>query len=271
MHSDGDDAFDVGRLFMYNLDGKVALVTGAATGIGRAIVTRLAQEGADVAIVDTNEIEAAKTAAIARETGRRVEVLRGDVSEYAQVEAAVSNVVESFGRIDIAVNNAGIIRIGTIAEATLKDFEEVFRVNVYGVLHCCKAVAPYMVRRGAGKIINTASWLGKIGKPNNGAYSASKFAVIGLTQTLATELAPHRINVNAVCPGVIVETGMRDEVDRAAIKFGLPTTKQRESLIPLGRVGMPDDVARVVTFLVSDQADYMTGQAINVTGGMWMN
>ena len=220
--------------------------------------------------MDINEAEAAKTAAIVREAGRRAEVLRGDVGDYAQVEAAIGGFIKAFVVIDIAVNNAGIIRIGTIAETSLEDFQDVFRVNVYGVFHCCKAVVPHMMQRGAGKIINTASWLGKIGKPSNGTYAASKFAVIGLTQSLAAEVAKYRINVNAVCPGVIVETGMRGEVDRAAIKHGLPTTKQRESLIPLGRVGLPDDVARAVTFLASNQADYMTGQAINVTGGLWM-
>jgi acetoin reductase-like protein len=256
---------------MYNLNGKVALVTGAATGIGRAIATRLAQEGADLAIMDINEAEAAKTAALVRETGRRAEVLRGDVGDYAQVKAAIGGFVKSFGAIDIAVNNAGIVRLGTIAETSPEDFREVFRVNVDGVFHCCKAVVPHMVQRGGGKIINTASWLGKVGKPNFGLYSASKFAVIGLTQTLAMELAQHRINVNAVCPGVIVETGMRDVVDRESVKQGMPTAKQRESTIPLGRVGLPDDVARAVAFLASDQADYMTGQAINVTGGLWMH
>jgi NAD(P)-dependent dehydrogenase (short-subunit alcohol dehydrogenase family) len=256
---------------MYNLNGKVALVTGAATGIGRAIATRLAQEGADLAIMDVNESEAAKTAALVREAGRRAEVLRGDVGDYAQVKAAIGGFLKLFGAIDIAVNNAGIVRLGTIAEASPEDFREVFRVNVDGVFHCCKVVVPHMVQRGGGKIINTASWLGKVGKPNFGLYSASKFAVIGLTQTLAMELAQHRINVNAVCPGVIGETGMRDAVERESVKQGLPTAKQRESTIPFGRVGLPDDVARAVAFLASDQADYMTGQAINVTGGLWMH
>jgi len=256
---------------MYNLNGKIAFITGAATGIGRAIATRLAQEGADIAIMDINEAEAAKTAALVREAGRRAEVLRGDVGDYAQVQKAIGAFLKSFGAIDIAVNNAGILRIGTIAETSLEDFREVFRVNVDGVFHCCKAVVPHMVQRGAGKIINTASWLGKVGKANFGLYAASKFAVIGLTQTLAMELAQHRINVNAVCPGVIVETGMRDEVDRESVKHGLPTTKQRESAVPLGRAGLPDDVARTVAFLASDQADYMTGQALNVTGGIWLH
>ncbi len=256
---------------MYNLNGKIALVTGAATGIGRAIATRLAQEGADIAIMDVNEAEAARTAALVRAAGRRVEVLRGDVGDYAQVTAAIGGFLKSFGAIDIAVNNAGIVRLGPVIEASLEDFREIFRINVDGVFHCCKALVPHMVQRGGGKIVNTASWLGKVGRPNFGLYAASKFAIIGLTQTLAMELAPHHINVNAVCPGVIGETGMRDVVERESARQGLPSAKERQSTIPLGRVGSPEDVARMVTFLASDQADYMTGQAINVTGGLWMN
>ncbi len=128
-----------------------------------------------------------------------------------------------------------------------------------------------MVARRSGRIINTASWFGKIGKPNYSAYCASKFAVIGLTQSLAVELAPLGVTVNAVCPGTIVGTRMRDAADAKSIEQGLPTAKERESLIPLGRVGVPDDIARVVAFLASDESSYMTGQAINVTGGLWMH
>lgn len=256
---------------MYNLKGKVAVVTGAATGIGRAIATRLAQDGADIAIIDVNEAEAAKTVELVRAAGRRAEVLRGDVGDYAQVKAAVDSFLKSFGAIDIAVNNAGIARLGPLVEASLEDYQDTFRINVGGVLNCCKAVAPHMMQRKAGKIVNTASWLGKVGRPNFGLYAASKFAIVGLTQTLALELAQHHINVNAVCPGVIGETGMREVVERESIKRGLPSAKQRESAIPLGRIGLPEDVARMVAFLASDQADYMTGQALNVTGGMWLS
>lgn len=256
---------------MYNLQDKVAFVTGAAIGIGRAIAVRLAQEGAHIAIMDVNEPEAAKTAEMVRATGRRAELVRGDVGDYPQVRRAVDGFIDRFGGIDIAVNNAGIIRVATVADTTLEDFRETFRVNVDGVFHCCKAIVPHMVARGRGKIINTASWFGKIGKPSYGAYCASKFAVIGLTQSLAMELAKSRINVNAVCPGTIVETGMREAADRLSIEQGLLTAKQREAGIPLGRVGLPDDIARVTAFLASDQSDYMTGQAINVTGGLWMH
>lgn len=256
---------------MYDLTDKVALVSGAATGIGRSIAVRLAEEGAHVAIMDVNEAEAGKTAELVERAGRKAEFVRTDVGDYAQVQKAVDGFIRSLGAIDIAVNNAGIIRVGSIEQIPVEDWQEIFRVNVDGVFHCCKAVVPHLVQRGSGKIINTASWFGKTGKPGYGAYCASKFAVIGLTQSLAMEMAPHRINVNAVCPGTIVETAMREEADRESVKQGMLTAKQREAGIPLGRVGLPDDIARVVAFLASDQAAYMTGQAINVTGGLWMH
>ena len=255
---------------MHNLEGKVALVTGSAVGIGRAIAVRLAQDGADLALFDINEREAQHTAEMVRAAGRVCEIVRGDVGDYRQVQQAVDRIAASFGAIDVAVHNAGITRVGTVVETSVEDFHAVFRVNVDGVFYGCKAVVPYMLKQGGGKIINTSSWLGKIGKSNYGAYCASKAAIIGLTQSLAMEVARHQVNVNAVCPGVIVDTVMRDEADAASIRHGLPTAKQREGDIPVGRVGLPDDVARVVSFLASDQADYMTGQALNVTGGLWM-
>lgn len=256
---------------MYQLNGKTALVTGAAIGIGRAISTRLAQEGADLMLLDINETELAETARMVLATGRRCRVVKGDVRDYAQVKDAVDSCVKGYGSIDIIVNNAGISPMGTIADTSLEDFRNVFRVNVDGVFHGCKAVAPHMMARGAGKIINISSWFGKIGKHSYGPYCASKFAVIGLTQSMAMEMAEYNVNVNAVCPGTIVGTGMREEADMEAIKLGRLTAKQRESSIPLKRVGLPEDVARVVAFLASDQADYMTGQSINVTGGLLMH
>lgn len=256
---------------MYNLDGRTALVTGAATGIGRAIAVRLAKEGCDVSVLDVNRTGAEETAALVTREGRLAKVIVADVSDYDQVSAAVADVTRAFGKLDLLYNNAGIIRVSSIAETTLEDWNGIFRINVNGVFHCCKAAVPHMIERGSGRIINTASWFGKIGKPNYGAYCASKFAVIGITQSLAAELAPHKINVNAICPGTIVETAMRDAADRLSIEQGLPTAKQRESAIPLGRVGYPDDIARMAAFLGSDEASYMTGQAINVTGGLWMH
>jgi acetoin reductase-like protein len=256
---------------MYRLDGKTALVTGAALGIGRAIAVRLAQEGADLMLFDINEAQAERTARMVLGAGRRCVVVGGDVGDYAQVKGAVDDCVRRFGAIDIVVNNAGISPMATIAETSPEEFRNVFRVNVDGVFHGCKSAAPHMTARGSGKIINISSWFGKIGQHSFGAYCASKFAVIGLTQSMAKEMAEHGVNVNAVCPGTIVDTGMREEADREAIRLGRRTAKEREANIPLGRVGVPEDISRVVAFLASEESDYMTGQAINVTGGLLMH
>ncbi len=256
---------------MYHLDEKKVVLTGGATGIGRRIATRLAEEGCDVAILDVNVAEAERTASMVKEKGRRSLVIETDVADYGQVSSAVDGVLKEFGRIDVLANNAGVISLGRVEEIPVDEWRRVFRINVDGVFHMCKAVVPHLVAQKSGRIINTASWFGKIGKSHYAAYCSSKFAVIGLTQSLALELAPLRINVNAVCPGTIVETAMRDFADRRSREQGIPTSKERETQIPLGRVGLPDDIARVVAFLASDEAHYMTGQAINVTGGLWMH
>lgn len=256
---------------MYNLDGRSALVTGGAVGIGRRIATRLAEEGCDVAVLDIDAMAAEETAQAVSALGRRCIVLEADVGDYDEVQGAVARAREAFGKIDIVSNNAAIVRVGSVMELDIADWRRIFRINADGVLHVCKAVVPHMVERRSGRIINTASWFGKIGKPNYAAYSASKFAVIGLTQSLAAELAPLGVTVNAVCPGTIVGTRMREDADRTSIEQGLPTAKEREGLIPIGRVGVPDDIARVVAFLASDESAYMTGQSINVTGGLWMH
>lgn len=256
---------------MYELNGRSVLLTGGATGIGRRIATRLAEEGCDIGIADINVAEAERTAAMVRKTGRKCLVIETDVGRFDQASRAVQSFLGEFGKIDVLANNAGVISLGRIEDIPVEEWRRIFNINVEGVFNFCKAVVPHMRERKAGKIVNTASWFGKTGKPHYGAYCASKFAVIGLTQSLAMELAPLRINVNAVCPGTIVETAMRDEADRRSIEEGVLTAKQREAQIPIGRVGLPEDIARVVAFLASDEAAYMTGQAINVTGGLWMH
>jgi NAD(P)-dependent dehydrogenase (short-subunit alcohol dehydrogenase family) len=256
---------------MYGLQGRSVLLTGGATGIGRRIATRLAEEGCDIGIVDINVAEAEQTANLVSKIGRKAVVHKAHVGDFDQVTVAVESIRKAFGHIDILANNAGVISLGRVEDIPVEEWRRVFNINVEGIFYFCKAVVPHMRARKAGKIINTASWFGKIGKPHYAAYCASKFAIIGLTQALATELAPLRINVNAVCPGTIVETGMRDEADRRSREEGVLTAKERESQIPMGRVGLPEDIARTVAFLVSDEAEYMTGQAINVTGGLWMH
>ncbi|MBB3770158.1 NAD(P)-dependent dehydrogenase (short-subunit alcohol dehydrogenase family) [Angulomicrobium tetraedrale] len=256
---------------MYKLDGRIALVTGGAVGIGRGIATRLAQEGCDVAILDLDLAGAEETAAMVRAAGRRALVRGVDVADADAVAAAVEEIKTALGPIDIAINNAAITGVGKVVDIEPAAWRRMFAINTDSVFHVARSVLPDMIARRNGRIVNIASWFGKIGKPNYAAYSASKAAVIVFTQALAAEVAPLGINVNAVCPGSIVGTKMRDDADRLSREQGLPTAKEREHLIPLGRVGAPDDIARVVAFLASDESSYMTGQAINVTGGLWMN
>ncbi len=255
---------------MYKLEGRTVLLTGGATGIGRRIAVRMAEEGCDVAIADINARDVETTAEMVRKTGRRCSIYTIDVSKYDEAQSAVQRCLAEYAKIDVLVNNAGIISIGRVEDLSVEEWRRVFSVNLDGVFNFCKATVPHMRAQKRGRIINTASWFGKSGKPSYSAYCASKFAVIGLTQSLAQELAATGVTVNAVCPGTIVETAMRDEADRRSIEEGLLTAKQREGQIPMGRVGLPDDVARVVAFLASDESAYMTGQAINVTGGLWM-
>lgn len=256
---------------MYQLENKTAVITGAGVGIGKGIALRLASEGANVVVLDRDEETARATADEVRRMGRRGEALCVDVGDFEQVRHAIKHSIEVFGAVDVLVNNAGISPMGLLVDTSLDTFDRVMRVNVNGVFHGCKAVGPHMMERRSGKIVNIASWFGKVGKHSFGAYCASKFGVIGLTQSLAMEMAEYGVNVNAVCPGTIVETAMREETDREAIRLGRLTAKQREGQIPIGRVGLPSDIANVVAFLASAESDYMTGQSINVTGGLLMH
>jgi NAD(P)-dependent dehydrogenase (short-subunit alcohol dehydrogenase family) len=254
---------------MYDLAGKTAFVTGGGGGIGRSIALRLAEEGCDIALFDRAPAEEA--GGKIRAIGRRAIGLSGDVGEFEQLRAAVDEAVSQLGAIDIFVNNAGIARIGALAEMSTDDFRALFRVNVEGVFNGCKAVVPHMIERGCGSIINMSSWTGKSGRPIYGAYSASKFAVIGLTQALAAEVAGKGIRVNAICPGIVVGTDMRSDLDVEHARHGLPPTAERVKAIPLGRPQRAEDVAAIAAFLASDESAYMTGEAVNVSGGLWMD
>jgi NAD(P)-dependent dehydrogenase (short-subunit alcohol dehydrogenase family) len=248
-----------------------ALITGAGMGIGRAIALRLADDGWAVAV---NDIEPARAAAVAREVaarGARTAAVAADVGDREAARRMVGEALDTLGGVDLLVNNAGVCRLGAIAEFPEADWHATFRVNVDGVFFCCQAVLPHMLSRERGNIVNVASWSGKAGAAYFGPYCASKFAVIGLTQSLAKEVAPRGIRVNAVCPGIVRGTEMRAQVDAESRALGRPTSTDRMSWIPMGRLAEPEDVAGVVAFLVSDEARYMTGQAINVTGGLWMH
>ena len=277
---------------MYNLTGKVALVTGAGgkNGIGRAIATRLAKEGADVAVNDITEHPYAADQTewqglpdVVREIkamGRRAISVVADVSDAKQVAEMVDKTVAHFGKIDILVNNAGTIagkdRV-PVVDLAEEDWDRVQRVNVKGVFLCSQAVARHLIAQGTGgKIINMSSVTGKQGSARYAAYSASKFAVIGLTQSLAHELAPYQVNVNAICPS-LVDTERVGHLASALMPEDLPADEQRAEFarrnvaaVPLGRLAEGTDVAKMAAFLASDEAVYLTGLSITVSGGSMM-
>lgn len=255
---------------MYGLDGRRAIVTGAAHGIGRAIAKRLVDEGCRVGIIDLDRDAAQACAdAIAGGSGP-IAVAPADISDKEQVVAAVTSLeAELGGGADILANNAGILKVGTLLEMDDRDWHATFAVNVHGTFNVTRAVVPGMVQRGSGAVINTASWMGKSGVAAYGAYCASKFAVVALTQSLACEVGPSGVRVNAVAPGLVVNTKMRDASEEERRREGLPLAEERAKTIPLRRVSVPEDIAKVVAFLASDQADYITGETVSVTGGIW--
>ena len=255
---------------MTRFDGQAAIVTGGGGGIGREIALRLAMEGCDIGIFDRSEDGARATADLVRGLGRQACVAVGNAASRADVQAGVAALLRTLGRIDILVNNAGILHTAPFLETTESNWRDVMGVNLDGVFHFCQAVLPHMLERRKGAIINMSSWTGKKGVPNHSAYSASKFAVIGLTQSIAGEMAEHGIRVNAVCPGIIIGTDMRDKAEAMNKAQGLADVGTRVKAVPLRRAGSAADVAKVVVFLASDEASYMTGQALNITGGLWM-
>ncbi len=256
---------------MRGLAGSVAVVTGGGAGIGRAIAQRLAAEGCAVGIIDRDGAAAEAAAGSLRAAGHGAAGVAGDVAEAASVRTAFVALEAALGAPGILVNNAGILRTSPFIEMPEADWRQTFAVNLDGAFHCCRAVLPGMRARGAGVVVNVASWVGRQGVANHAAYSASKFALIGLTQSLAAEMAPHGVRVNAVCPGIIVDTPMRDAAEALNQAQGLPDVTTRVQGIPLRRAGVPDDVAALVAFLASADAAYITGAAMNVTGGLWMN
>ncbi|MFA5361913.1 MAG: 3-oxoacyl-[acyl-carrier-protein] reductase [Candidatus Omnitrophota bacterium] len=244
------------------LKDKVALVTGGARGIGRAIALLFAQEGADVAIWDVNEQESGKTCADIESLGRKSLALQVDVTNYKQVEESVNKILDKFAKVDILVNNAGITRDGLLLRMNEADWDAVLNVNLKGPFNCTKAVSKVMIKQRSGKIVNIASIIGIIGNAGQANYAAAKGGIIALTKTAARELAVRNINVNAVAPGFI-QTEM-------TAKLSEEVREKMQAQIPLGKLGEPIDVAQVCLFLVSNDADYITGQTIVVDGGMVM-
>lgn len=269
------------------LEGKIAIVTGSGRGIGKAAALRLAREGADVVVADIDSNTAGQTAGEIRAVGRKSLACETDVSDVSQIQSMVETVVAEFGRIDILVNVAGVAQTKPFIELTEEGWDRIIDANLKGTAFCIRAVGEQMIKqvpdeikaagradRSFGKIVSFSSISGRRGRAMQAAYAASKAGIISITQSAALAFAPYNINVNAVCPGVI-PTPMWEQIDRQRSRiFGLAPGESMKSFIqqiPLKRAGSPEDVAGVVAFLCSPDADYMTGQTLNVDGGFEMS
>jgi NAD(P)-dependent dehydrogenase (short-subunit alcohol dehydrogenase family) len=257
------------------LRGKAAIVTGAGRGIGRAIAFRLAGEGVAVVVADVDEVSAGETSDEITKNGGKSIALKVDVLNQSHIDRMVAQCAETFGEVNILVQNAGVAALGRLIDTDAETWDWVMNVNAKGTFLTCKAVALSMIKQGkGGRIIVNASGAGKIAPGKSiplGVYAASKHAVVGFSKQLALELAEHQILVNCICPGV-VDTPMWDLIDRETAKIqGVPTGSVKSAVvasIPIGRIQSPDDVANVVAFLTSDDASYITADAVNCAGGL---
>lgn len=245
------------------LTGKTALVTGASRGIGRAIALELASQGANIAVnYAGNEAKAEEVVKEAEKLGVKAMKIQANVAQNDEVQAMIKSVIKEFGSLDILVNNAGVTKDNLLMRMKEEEFDQVIDINLKGVFLCTKAVTRQMMKQRAGKIINVASIVGVSGNPGQANYVAAKAGVIGMTKSVALELASRNVHVNAVAPGFIA-TDMTDAL----------TEEQQKAimdLVPLAKFGQPEDVAKVVRFLASDDANYITGQTIHIDGGMVM-
>ena len=248
---------------MFNLDGKVAVVTGGFRGLGRSMCQMLAKAGARVVAADVlPEDVGQETLRLVTEAGGTAELVRLDVTQSEQVDEVLRDVHKRLGRLDILVNNAGIARDNLLLRVSDDDIQKTFAVNVTGAINCSRSAIRIMMRARTGRVINLASVVAELGNPGQTVYSASKAALIGLTKTLAREYASRGITVNAVAPGFI-DTDMTKNLPDDAKKYMI-------TQVPLGRIGQPEDVAAAVVFLCSDEAAYVTGQVLRVNGGMYV-
>jgi 3-oxoacyl-[acyl-carrier protein] reductase len=247
---------------MGQFDGKVAVVTGAARGIGRSIAERLAREGADVVICDLQAEWLAETASAIQALGRKALPLAVNVGNGESVTACIAEVIKVFGKVDIMVNNAGITKDGLLVRMSEEDWDAVLQVNLKGTFLFTRAVAKYMMKQRSGAIVNIASVIGLIGNAGQCNYAASKAGVIALTKSTAKELATRGVRVNAIAPGFI-SSKMTDALSQEV-------RDQMLKVIPMARFGEPEDIAKAVSFLASEEASYVTGQVLSVNGGMVM-
>jgi NAD(P)-dependent dehydrogenase (short-subunit alcohol dehydrogenase family) len=250
------------------LEGKVALITGAGSGIGRAAAELFAAEGAAVAVVDLLAEAAEETVGKITADGGRALALAANVAVAAEVESAVARAVGELGRLDVLYNNAGVNSSGSVADATEDDWDRCFAVNAKGTFLCSRAAVPHLEAAGGGAIVNQGSVAGLVAVPNFAAYCAAKGAVVSLTRSMAIDLAGRRIRVNAICPGTVF-TPLMEPMLRARgegdLEAGLAKTVVK---YPIGRLGTPEEIARVALFLASDDASFLTGSIVTADGGM---
>ena len=247
------------------LRDRVAMVTGAGSGMGRAIALALAREGARVAVVDINEAGARETVAAIEKEGGQGHVHRANITRKAEIDRTVAEIVKRWGSVHILVNNAGWDKVEPFVKSTEETWDKVLAINLKGMIICTRAVLDPMIAQGSGKIVSIASDAGRVGSTGEAVYSAAKGGIIAFTKTIAREMARHRINVNCICPGP-TETPLFAAV--AAENPKLADSLKR--VIPFGRLGVPDDIAPVVVFLASDEAGFITGQTLSVSGGLTM-
>lgn len=259
---------------MQKLEGKVALITGGATGIGKGIAVLFAQNGADIAICGrrTEELHKAKTEI--EETGRKCLVVQGDIGEENDVISIVNKTVEVFGRLDILVNNASVVgQVGPVKDIDINEWEKALRINLTGTVLCCREAVKQMIKQGSGNIINVSSNVGRRGYANRAPYVCSKWAMNGLGQTLALEVAEYGIRVNTICPGPVMTERLKGAITKVAaargVSFDVIVNEWTEQS-PMKRFATIEECSRVALFLACDDSSGMTGQALNVTAGMMM-
>ena len=243
------------------LDGRVAIVTGASRGLGRAMAVALAEAGADVALAARTRPDLEETARLVAATGRRALAVVTDVTAYAQVEALVERTVAELGGLHVVVNNSGIARVAPLAQMSPEDFRDVLEVNLVGAFNGCRAAASHLIAQRSGKIVNISSMLAQVGLPGYSVYSASKSGIMGFTRALAVEWARHSIQVNAIAPGWFV-------TDMNADAFDDPRVRERLLRdVPARRTGRLDEIGPLVVYLASSASDFMTGQTLFLDGG----